>query len=409
MFCMAQIRHVPSSFVTPWFRGRGLLAVAGGVERFPRCGPVSAREAEQVLSVVRAGRPGGVKRIVGGEVQVSRRIPVVLLAGFLGSGKTTLLNHLLSTTSGTRIGVVVNDFGSINVDAMTVAGQVDSMVSLGNGCLCCAVDTSGLDAMLSKLSDPAMELDVIVVEASGLADPRELIRMLLASEDERIIYGGLIQVVDAAEFDTSRARHPELAEHLRFADLVVLNKIDRVDEAGLREVRATIDGFAPRKPVLATTQARVDPTFLFDVKARPAQEGPRQLSFSDLLDEHDCEHEEHLHAVYESVEFTAEEPLDPRALMRFLDSRPAGLYRMKGPVYFGIPGHRQKFTMQTVGNFVRFHRGPWSREEPRHTRLVLIGAGLDAASLREGLRACAAESPADADEYAMLPVLRFTR
>lgn len=79
------------------------------------------------------------------------RIPVVLVAGFLGAGKTTLLNHLLANREGARVGVVVNDFGSVNVDALAVAGQVDTMVSLGNGCLCCAVDASGLDAMLGRL------------------------------------------------------------------------------------------------------------------------------------------------------------------------------------------------------------------------------------------------------------------
>lgn len=109
-------------------------------------------------------------------------IPVVVLAGFLGSGKTTVLNHLLASRGGTRIGVVVNDFGSIEVDAMSVAGQVgDSMVSLGGGCLCCAVDGSELDAYLEKLSAPAHRIDVIVIEASGLAEPQEMIRMLMAA------------------------------------------------------------------------------------------------------------------------------------------------------------------------------------------------------------------------------------
>lgn len=83
-----------------------------------------------------------------------RQIPVVVLAGFLGSGKTTLLNQLLRHSGGNRIGVVVNDFGAIEIDAMSVAGQVGSTVSLGNGCLCCAVDGSELDTYLEKLTRP---------------------------------------------------------------------------------------------------------------------------------------------------------------------------------------------------------------------------------------------------------------
>jgi len=84
----------------------------------------------------------------------STQIPVVVLAGFLGSGKTTLLNHLLHHSGGSRIGAVVNDFGAIEIDAMAVAGALgDSTVSLGNGCLCCAVDVSELDGYLDRLNE----------------------------------------------------------------------------------------------------------------------------------------------------------------------------------------------------------------------------------------------------------------
>ncbi|OZE22822.1 cobalamin biosynthesis protein, partial [Rhodococcus sp. 05-2254-6] len=139
-----------------------------------------------------------------------RRIPVVIVAGFLGAGKTTLLNHLLRNDSGIRIGVVVNDFGAINIDSMLVAGQVDSMVSLGNGCICCAVDISDMDAMFDALAHRRSAIDVIVVEASGLAEPRNLIRMVRGSENEFIVYGGLVGVVDAVEFPQTRVRHPEI-------------------------------------------------------------------------------------------------------------------------------------------------------------------------------------------------------
>ncbi len=152
------------------------------------------------------------------------QIPVVVLAGFLGSGKTTLLNHLLHRSGGSRIGAVVNDFGAIEIDAMAVAGALgDSTVSLGNGCLCCAVDATELDEYLARLARPEAGIDVVVIEASGLAEPQELVRMLLASENPDVVYGGLVEVVDAAEFDDTRVRHPELDRHLSLADLVVVN------------------------------------------------------------------------------------------------------------------------------------------------------------------------------------------
>ena len=81
----------------------------------------------------------------------SPRVPVFVLAGFLGSGKTTLLNHLLQDDHGIKLAVIVNDFGTIPVDAMLVAGQVDSLVSMANGCLCCESSDEELDAALDQL------------------------------------------------------------------------------------------------------------------------------------------------------------------------------------------------------------------------------------------------------------------
>lgn len=339
-------------------------------------------------------------------------IPVVVLAGFLGSGKTTVLNHLLAHRAGTRIGVVVNDFGSIEIDAMSVAGQVgDSMVSLGGGCLCCAVDGSELDAYLEKLAAPVHRIDVIVIEASGLAEPQEMIRMLMASENPAIRYGGMVEVVDAAEFDATRSRHPETDRHLAVADLVVLNKTDRVDDVE----RARIEGLlgtlcAPGTPVVGADHGRIDPELLFD--RRPWTETRGQLSFEDLLAEaenhdHDHDHCSHAHAAYESLEFVTEQALSPRRFIDFLDRRPSGLYRIKGFVYFGVPGHEERYEVHAVGRFLRFAPRPWGRGEPRLTQLVLIGSGTDGPGLLGELEACREPAPHEARPESMWGVLRY--
>ncbi|MEU9113386.1 CobW family GTP-binding protein [Streptomyces sp. NPDC048483] len=359
----------------------------------------------------------------------TQQIPVVVLAGFLGSGKTTLLNHLLGAGAGTRIGAIVNDFGSIEIDAMTVAGQVDSMVSLGNGCLCCAVDSSDLDTYLERLARPAARIDVIVIEASGLAEPEEVIRMILASENDRIVYGGLIEVVDAAEFAVTRTRHPELDRHMRIADLVVLNKADRIADAARQELMDTLADLAPGRPVVCTAYGRIDPELFFDRGVgEDLDAAVRQLSFEDLLREsgagsaagpdhaHEAHHGHdhgpgepcgHLHAAYQSVEFTSSEPMNPHRLMGFLDDRPTGLYRIKGFVHFDVPGSRQKFTVHAVGDFLRFYPSPWGRDEERSTQLVLIGSRIDAAAVRKELATCRDGAPREASEHSMWGVLRY--
>ncbi|MFI6098706.1 CobW family GTP-binding protein [Lentzea sp. NPDC051213] len=301
-------------------------------------------------------------------------IPVVVLAGFLGSGKTTLLNHLLRTSGGTRIGVVVNDFGRINIDAFAVSAQVDSMVSLSNGCLCCAVDGSELDEMLSKLS--AADLDVIVIEASGLAEPSTLVRMVLQAPG--VSYGGLIYVVDAVEF----AAVPHLSRDLSLADLVVLNKVDQVSEP---------PSLPCSVPVLPVSYGQIDPALLFEV--RPPDLGPRQLSFDDLDD-----HSTHAHASYDSVTFECDEPLHPKLFMDFLAARPSGLFRTKGFVRFA----GGTFMLHTVGAAVSF-----TRVDDAPTQLVLIGAGIDPESLTDWLLACVADGPVT--EQDMLWVLRYAR
>ncbi|MFF5983120.1 CobW family GTP-binding protein [Streptomyces olindensis] len=334
-----------------------------------------------------------------------QQIPVVVLAGFLGSGKTTLLNHLLHRSGGSRIGAIVNDFGAIEIDAMAVAGALgDSTVSLGNGCLCCAVDASELDQYLERLAEPSLGIDVIVIEASGLAEPQELVRMLLASEHPGIVYGGLVEVVDAAEFDDTRARHPEIDRHLALADLAVVNKLDRAadGERVLGLVRSLVD----RAAVAPATYGRIDPEFLFD--CRPSEERIGQLSFDDLHEHGEDDHAGHLHTAYDSLSFVSREPLDPRRLMEFLDSRPDGLYRIKGYVDFGPYDVRNRYGVHAVGRFLRFYPEPWPAGEERLTQLVLIGSGIDAPALDKELGACRSDAP-HADEHGMWGVLRYVR
>ncbi|MDH6515970.1 G3E family GTPase [Streptomyces sp. SAI-135] len=350
-----------------------------------------------------------------------RQIPVVVLAGFLGSGKTTLLNHLLHRSGGSRIGAVVNDFGAIEIDAMAVAGALgDSTVSLGNGCLCCAVDVSELDGYLAKLARPDAGIDVIVIEASGLAEPQELVRMVLASEEPDIVYGGLVEVVDAAEFDDTRARHPELDRHLGLADLVVVNKLDRVSPQDAERVPAVVRSLVDRAAVVPASYGRIDPEFLFD--CRPGEERIGQLSFDDLhdIDSHDSHdgqddrdqaHAGHLHSTYDSLSFTSDTPLDPRRLMGFLDSRPEGLYRIKGYVDFGPYDVRNRYAVHAVGRFLRFYPEPWPPGQTPLTQLVLIGSGIDTSALAKELEACkAAQRDAPhADEAGMWGVLRYVQ
>ncbi|MBB3036144.1 CobW family GTP-binding protein [Hoyosella altamirensis] len=335
-----------------------------------------------------------------------KSIPVLVIAGFLGSGKTTLLNYLLRHNRGTRIGVMVNDFGAINIDALLVAGQVDVMVSLSNGCICCEVDTGDITDMLGKLANAKPSVDVIAVEASGVAEPGALARLVLSADDPRFHFAGLVLVVDAEA--SAHEQHPELAQHVRVADLVLLNKSDRIAADQRAELRNQIALPNPKAPVVDTAFCRVDPELLFDPVSRPRRSRQaEQLSFDQLLEQDD--HHHHHHPPYQSVAWSSGRPLHPRRFVSFLEERPPGLYRAKGVLDLGDYGDGSRLVLQLVGRSLRVERGTWGTAERPNTRLVFIGLDIDEAALAAGLNACVVTDDDGPDEYAALSVLRYVQ
>ncbi|MGQ0623202.1 MAG: CobW family GTP-binding protein [Sporichthyaceae bacterium] len=323
-------------------------------------------------------------------------VPVVVLTGYLGAGKTTLLNHLLRR-SGARVGVIVNDFGSVNIDAGLITGQIDEPASIAGGCLCCIANTDELDEALAKLSRARMRLDAIVVEASGLAEPGTLARLIRTSRVDRIRPGGVVDVIDAAEYfgtlDDGRGAPP-----VRFASasLVVVNKLDQVPAHTRTHVLAAIDArIRARHPdvlVVRAEHCRIDPKLIFDVALDPDASG--QLSIDSLLREaaasehlHDDDyHHDHQHA--ESVTLTVSATVEPRAVLTFLRDPPATAYRVKGTVAVAVPTGALSYHIDVVGGsaYVRAaggHIAPVTA--PVLSQLVAIGLNLDVVDVRRRL------------------------
>lgn len=311
-------------------------------------------------------------------------IPVIALTGYLGAGKTTLLNHVLGTP-GARIGVVINDFGELNVDAGLVTGQVDEPASITGGCICCLPDDGGLDDALAKLADPRLDLDAIIVEASGLADPVAIRRLIRYSGVERVRPGGVVDVIDAAtHFDTVDTGGPAPARY-GAASLVVVNKLDQVPQerrdAALRRVTTRVRERNPDAHVVGAVGGRIDPLLLYD--AASAAETQGQLTFRDLLVEHD--HRDHVHAT--SVTSVTDGCVNPLALLDLLESPPAGVYRMKGTVAVQYRAKRRHYVVHLVGSTV--HVATAATATPLNS-LVAIGADFDRDAVRAELDAALA-------------------
>ncbi|MEE2855088.1 MAG: GTP-binding protein [Actinomycetota bacterium] len=328
-------------------------------------------------------------------------IPVIALTGHLGAGKTTLLNHLLRHP-GTRIGVIVNDFGDVNIDAGLVAGQVDEPASIAGGCICCLPDGGGLEEALVKLADPARRLDAIVVEASGLADPVAIARIIGFSDIRGVRAGGLVDVVDAVNhFDTiDRGSVPPV--RYGAASLIVVNKLDQVPEAERSAVVQRVTERAaqrnPRIHVVGTTAGRIDPKLLFDASATSGRVG--QLSFLDLAPEHD---HDHVHA--DAVTVGSSGCIDPDALLDLLEDPPPQVFRLKGVVAVRHRRIAHDYVVNLVGGAIHIRKAP-----PGATAncLVAIGMHLDTRTVRARLDHALqpASGPASAHALRRLQVYR---
>lgn len=333
-------------------------------------------------------------------------IPVIALTGYLGAGKTSLLNHVLRAPDA-RIGVVINDFGELNVDAALVTGQIDEPESIAGGCICCLPDEGGLDAALEKLSDPRLALDAIIVEASGLADPVAISRIIRFSGAERVRPGGVIDVIDAARhFDTVDRGGPPPARY-GAASLVVVNKLDELAQddraAATERIAARVRERNPGAHVVGTIGGRIDPALLYDVSAD--DDGSGQLSLRELLLDEAAHPEPHHHVHAVSATATSAGGVDPRAVLALVENPPAGVYRLKGTVAVRYRERLRGYVVNVVGTSVHVA----TAAAPLTNCLVAIGTGFDVDAVRERLADALVAHDGPASAAGMRALQRYRR
>lgn len=326
-------------------------------------------------------------------------IPIILLAGFLGSGKTSLLNNLLAQSRGLKIGVIVNDFGKINIDNLLVSAQTDTSLELNNGCICCSVEDGELDDAVGQLAHRGSSLDLIVIEASGLAEPKELVALLQMMGNQYSHFESLVTVVDAANFEHNNKQSASSLENLSISDFVIINKVDLVSKKQLKDIETVISLASPNVRILRSEHGKVDINLLVD--ARKATSPKVQLPL------HSEEEHSHLHDEFSSVEFTSKKPLDHELFLKWADSLPTNVFRAKGICYFGMKGLGQKYIFQAVGPRYDIKLDEWTSSEEPQTTLVVIGKDLDKSKTLKALEATIDSLPDDINSETIIDIFKY--
>lgn len=339
------------------------------------------------------------------------KVPVTIVTGFLGAGKTTLIRHILENAGGRRLALIVNEFGDVGVDGEILRAcgiescPEDNIVELANGCLCCTVADDfvpAIDALLSRERRP----DHIIVETSGLALPKPLVKALdWPPVRARLTVDGVLAVVDAAAVADGRfADDPEevaaqraqdesvdhdnpleevYEDQLLCADLIILNKADLVDPDALERVSGEIRQAVPRAvKIVETREGKVDPALMLGIQAAAEDDLSSRPSHHDAEEGHD-------HDDFDSFVVDLPAVADPAALVARLAAiaEAHDVLRMKG--FVEVSGKPMRLLVQGVGQRFRhqFDR-PWTPGEARRGRLVVIGEkGIDRAAIEAALAA----------------------
>ena len=369
--------------------------------------------------------------------------PVVLITGYLGSGKTTLLNNLLKQESR-KVALIVNDMGSINVDAEILKKNGNNitecpMFELQNGCICCTLRDEFIK-QIEKISG-LDSVEVVFVEASGISDPGAVSASFLAYEednpDTNVYLTSVVTVVDAdriyREFlgDLKKRKSDQvdqnnltaeeistlIVDQIEFCNFIVLNKCDLLDEAQLKEVEAVIRDFQPRAPIFHSVNGQIDIEKIMTTEPFNFE----QIDSSSAIQKAINSLNEPNRAVQgctgeygiSSFVFEEKRPFNRERFMNFVNNNyPKELIRAKGYIWFSDADANVQLFEQAGRNssvmpvaywidaleekqkqeYLDYNpdvKEAWDEEfGDRVNQLVIIGKGYNQKAIREALESC---------------------
>lgn len=372
--------------------------------------------------------------------------PVILITGYLGSGKTTLLNNILKQEKR-KVALIVNDMGSINVDAEILKKNGSNvaecpMFELQNGCICCTLRDEFIEQVekISKLDS----IEVVFVEASGISDPGAVSASFLAYEEDNpktnVYLTSIVTVVDAdriyREFLSDLKHKKEQRDHLadqydlsqeeistlivdqiEFCNFIVLNKCDLLNENQLKEVESIVRDFQPRAPIIHSVNGDIDIDKIMTTESfnygQIESSSAIQKATASLLQSgrrrDSCVDEYGI----SSFVFETRQPFNRTRFMDFVNNRyPTELIRSKGYIWFSDASKDVQLFEQAGRNSSVMPVSYWidalredqkqaylaenpevrenwdSRYGDRENQVVFIGKGYNKDSIRMELEKC---------------------
>ena len=331
-------------------------------------------------------------------------VPLTIISGFLGAGKTTVINNLVQkreSDCGTRTGLLVNDFAEVNIDAELIRSSFkdghEALVELSNGCVCCTI-SGELEHSIEKVLDCGV--DHIIVETSGVSDPRTIVATLLLPQLRKHVWlSGLVVVVDGESIRDTLETSASARNQLKQADVVVINKTDLLTSDQYEEVKETIKGAAPEQfNIIPSQYGNIPAAVIYGLDSMAEESGKKGNHHHHSLwhggGSQPQNHKEEIEGLrtvsYRRLGVT----FNLGKFQRFMARRfPPGVIRAKGFLCFDCAPSK-RYVLQLSGKR-RFDAsdldlagGGTAAEEDRKIEFVFIGSGLDADAIIHDLDSC---------------------
>jgi len=327
-----------------------------------------------------------------------KKLPVIVISGFLGAGKTTLLNNILQNKEDLKVAVIVNDMSEINIDSQLIENQNllsrtdEKLVELSNGCICCTL-REDLMIEVEKLAK-MNKFDLLVIESSGISEPLPVAQTFAFIDETQNIdlskfsyIDSLITVVDCNNFlqdfrsdenvkdrDLSNIEGDErnivnlLIDQIEFANIIILNKVDLVTKKRINTIKAMIQKFNPKAQIIETIKSQIELKKLVNTKL---------FNFEELINTDAWIEELNKEHIPETIEygitsflFKTKKPFHPEKFFNFLNKKyPIGLLRAKGFIWLASRPNEAIVYNQVGSSRVIENVGFWWASMPLNERL----------------------------------------